>query len=86
MGGTGGNRVQYDIDNVLFYNSGKLQPNLNFFVEKVGFANLTYRFEINNALDNENCRLRKRYNGYLRDRDLIEIENPCYTTLSLIHI
>ncbi len=80
MGGTGGNRVQYDIDNVVFYNGGKMQPNLTFFVEKVGFANLTYRFEINNALDSENCMLRKRYNGYLRDRDLIEIENSCYTT------
>jgi hypothetical protein len=80
MGGTGGNRVQYDIDNVVFYNGGKMQPNLTFFAEKVGFANLTYRFEINNALDSENCMLRKRYNGYLRDRDLIEIENPCYTT------
>ena len=80
MGGTGGNRVQYDIDNVVFYNGGKMQPNLTFFAEKVGFANLTYRFEINNALDSENCMLRKRYNGYLRDRDLIEIENPCSNT------
>jgi outer membrane receptor for ferrienterochelin and colicin len=80
MGGTGGNRVQYDIDNVVFYSGGKMQPNLTFFAEKVGLANLTYRFEINNALDSENCMLRKRYNGYLRDRDLIEIENPCYTT------
>ena len=80
MGGTGGNRVQYDIDNVVFYSGGKMQPNLTFFAEKVGFANLTYRFEINNALDTENCMLRKRYNGYLRDRDLIEIENPCSNT------
>lgn len=80
MGGTGGNRVQYDIDNVVFYSGGKMQPNLTFFAEKLGFANLTYRFEINNALNSKNCMLRKRYNGYLRDRDLIEIENPCYTT------
>jgi outer membrane receptor for ferrienterochelin and colicins len=80
MGGTGGNRVQYDIDNVRFYGSGKIRPNLTLFAEKVGFADLTYRIEINNGLDYENCFLRKRYNGYLRDRDLREIENNCSTT------
>jgi len=80
MGGTGGNRVRYDIDNVVFFGGGKLRPNLSLFAEKVGFANLTYRLEVNNASDFENCTRRKRYNGYLRDRDLIEIENPCSTT------
>ncbi|MBT3530283.1 MAG: TonB-dependent receptor plug domain-containing protein [Gammaproteobacteria bacterium] len=77
MGGTGGNRVQYDIDNVTFYNGGKLSSNLTLFAEKTGFANLTYRMEINNGLDHEFCTQRKRFNGYLRDRDLIEIENTC---------
>jgi outer membrane receptor for ferrienterochelin and colicins len=80
MGGTGGNRVQYDIDNVLFYGSGKIRPNLTLFAEKTGLGNLTYRMEINNGLDHENCFLRKRYNGYLRDRNLIEIEDTCSTT------
>ncbi len=80
MGGTGGNRVQYDIDNVRFFGSGKLRPNLSLFAEKTGLANLTYRFEINNGLDHENCFLRKRYDGYLRDRNLIEIEDSCSTT------
>jgi outer membrane receptor for ferrienterochelin and colicin len=80
MGGTGGNRVRYDIDNVLFFRSGKVRPNFTVFAEKVGFADLTYRFEINNGLDEERCLERKRYNGYLRDRDLREIENSCAST------
>jgi hypothetical protein len=62
---------------VTFYNGGKLSSNLTLFAEKTGFANLTYRMEINNGLDHEFCTQRKRFNGYLRDRDLIEIENTC---------
>lgn len=80
MGGTGGNRVQYDIDNVLFYAQGKVRPNLALFAEKTGFGNFTYRMEINNGLNEQRCLLRKRYNGYLRDRDLTEIEDSCVTT------
>ncbi len=80
IGGTGGNRVIYDIDRVLFFGAGKIRPNLGLFAEKVGFGNLTYRVEINNGLDFENCFQRKRYNGYLRDRNLAEIENLCSTT------
>ncbi len=80
VGGTGGNRVRYDIDNVVFFGSGKLRPELTMFVEKVGYGNLTYRVEINNASDEDRCTQRKRYNGYLRDRDLSEIENVCANT------
>lgn len=80
VGGTGGNRVQYDIDNVLFYGFGKVRPNLSLFAEKVGFANFTYRLEINNGLNEDRCLQRKRYNGYFRDRDLREIENSCVTS------
>ena len=80
IGGTGGNRVIYDIDRVLFFGAGKVRPNLTLFAEKVGWGNLTYRAEINNGLDFDNCFQRKRYNGYLRDRNLAEIENICSTT------
>ena len=80
IGGTGGNRVIYDIDRVLFFGAGKIRPNLSLFAEKVGFGNLTYRVEINNGIDFENCFQRKRYNGYLRDGNLAEIENFCSTT------
>ena len=80
VGGTGGNRVRYDINNVVFFGSGKVRPDFTLFAEKVGFGNLTYRAEISNALDAERCTRRKRYNGYLRDGNLSEIESSCVTT------
>jgi outer membrane receptor for ferrienterochelin and colicins len=80
VGGTGGNRVRYDIDNVLFYGVGKVRTELVAFVEKVGYRDFTYRLEVNNALDSERCLKRKRYNGHIRDRNLREIEYSCATT------
>ena len=80
VGGTGGNRVRYDIDNVLFYGIGKVRTELNAFVEKVGYRNFTYRLEVNNGLDSARCFERKRYNGHIRDRDLREIEDSCNYT------
>ena len=80
VGGTGGNRVRYDIDNVLFYGMGKVRTDLVAFVEKVGYRNITYRFEVNNALDSERCLERKRYNGHIRNRNLREIEYSCTNT------
>ncbi|MEX0963942.1 MAG: TonB-dependent receptor plug domain-containing protein, partial [Pseudohongiellaceae bacterium] len=41
VGGTGGNRVRYDIDNVLFFGGGKIRPELKLFVEKLGYGNFT---------------------------------------------
>src|SRR5690554_7688637 len=80
IGGTDGNRVRYDIHNVLFYGIGKVRTELTAFVEKVGYRNFTYRLELNNGLDSERCFERKRYNGHIRDRDLREIEYSCSTT------
>ncbi|MES3006903.1 MAG: TonB-dependent receptor [Pseudomonadota bacterium] len=80
VGGTGGNRVRYDIDNVLFYGIGKVRTDLVAFVEKVGYRNITYRLEVNNALNSERCFERKRYNGHIRNRDLREIEYSCTNT------
>lgn len=80
VGGTGGNRVRYDIDNVLFYGIGKVRTDLVAFVEKVGYRNFTFRVEVNNALDSERCFERKRYNGHIRNRNLREIEFSCTTT------
>ena len=80
VGGTGGNRVRYDIDNVLFYGVGKVRTDLTAFVEKVGYRNFTYRLEVNNAIDSERCFERKRYNGHIRNRDLREIEYSCTNT------
>ncbi len=80
VGGTGGNRVRYDIDNVVFFGAGKLRPELKLFAEKIGYRNFTYRIEINNAEDEIRCLERKRYNGYLRDGNLKETEKPCSNT------
>lgn len=80
VGGTGGNRVRYDIDNVVFFGSGKVRPDFILFAEKVGYGGFTYRAEVSNALDEERCNQRKRYNGYLRDGNLREIESSCVTT------
>lgn len=80
MGGTGGNRVRYDIDNVVFFNAGKVRPDLILFAEKVGYYSFTYRAEVNNALDFERCNKRYRYHGYLRNDKLREIERSCVTT------
>ena len=66
-----GNRPLYDIDNVLFVGS---RSDLTAFVEKTGFAGLTYRLEVINILDHDNKRERRRYDGYLRDDVLSEIE------------
>ncbi|MEZ5490159.1 MAG: hypothetical protein R3F50_07550 [Gammaproteobacteria bacterium] len=74
--GIDGNRPFFDIDNVIYIGSNS---NLNLFVEKVGFAGMTYRFEADNVLDHENCRERRRYFGYLRDDNLREIERYCTT-------
>ncbi len=54
--------------------------NLSAFVEMVGFAGLTYRLEGSNLSDFESCALRRRYDGYMRDGIIKEIENNCSTT------
>lgn len=72
--GIDGNRPFYDIDNVIFIGSNS---NLTLFAEKLGFAGLTYRVEADNVLDHDSCRERRRYNGYLRDGDINEIERFC---------
>ena len=74
--GIDGNRPFYDINNVIFIGSNS---NLSLFAEKVSVGAFTYRFEADNLLDHENCRERRRFNGYLRDGDLREIERFCTT-------
>jgi len=47
----------------------------------VGFGGLTYRFEASNNLAVfEACALRRRYDGYLRDDVIKEIERNCSVT------
>lgn len=76
-----GNRTIFDIDNVLFLGSFS---DLTAFVEKSGFAGLTFRLEARNILDQETKQERRRYNGYLRDGSLREIERFRVTTGTVV--
>lgn len=74
--GIDGNRPFYDVDNVIFIGSNS---NLSLFAEKNNVGRFNYRFEVDNLMDFENCRERRRFNGYLRDGDVREIERFCTT-------
>lgn len=74
--GIDGNRPFYDINNVIFIGSSS---NLSLFAEKSNVGAFTFRFEADNLMDFENCRERRRFNGYLRDGDIREIERFCTT-------
>jgi hypothetical protein len=76
--GFSGNRKLYDIDKIEDYYSGDF---LTTFVETVGFAGLTYRFEAMNLLEGERCRERYRYTGgTIATGSLAEIEDSCSNT------
>ncbi len=72
-----GGRILYDIDNR--YNLA-VPDDLTFYVEKQGFAGLTYRFEAANLTDFEMCPKRVRYEGRLIDGIPKEFEYTCSTT------
>lgn len=73
-----GNRKVYDIDKIEDYNTG---DSLTVFVETIGWAGLTYRFESMNTLEGERCRDRYRYvGGTIATGTLAEIEDSCSNT------
>ena len=72
-----GGRILYDIDNR--YNLA-LAHDLTFYVEKVGFAGLAYRFEAINMTDHETCPKRVRYVGHILNDIPKEFEYSCSTT------
>jgi outer membrane receptor for ferrienterochelin and colicins len=76
--GIDGNRPFYDIDNVIWIGSGMFS-NLSLFAEKINVGRLTYRFEVDNLLNQDACQERRRFNGYLREGDVREIERFCTT-------
>ena len=71
-----GGRILYDVDNR--YNLA-LPHDLTFYVEKVGFAGLTYRFEAANLTDHETCPKRVRYDGNILNEIAKEYEYACST-------
>jgi outer membrane receptor for ferrienterochelin and colicin len=76
--GIDGNRPFYDIDNVIWIGSGMFS-NLSLFAEKINVGRFTYRFEVDNLLNQDACQERRRFNGYLREGDVREIERFCTT-------
>ncbi len=74
-----GGRYAYDIDKIEDYNQGG--DFLTTYVEKVGWAAMTYRFEAMNVLKGERCRIRSRYvGGTIATGVLNEIEDSCSDT------
>ena len=55
------------------------EHSLSFFLEKRAFNGVTFRFDIQNANNKENCRLRTRYDGRITSGIIEEIENYCRT-------
>ncbi len=72
-----GGRILFDIDNR--YNLA-VPHNFTAYVEKVGFAGLTYRLEANNIGDYESCPKRVRYEGKISAGIEKEYEFACSTT------
>jgi len=69
-------RRGFDIDSEFDF----VRPDvLSAFVEKVGYADLTYRLEANNIDNHHACGIRYRYNGNSLNNDVREIEQNCYT-------
>lgn len=72
--GINGGEKEVDVDTLEYNNSG---PQLQLFVSKVAFENVTFRLESMNTLRSEFCRDRFRYDGLVSAGRLTEIENSC---------
>lgn len=70
-------RMAYDVDNRYSIATG---ADFTVYVEKVGFAGLTYRLEAQNLEDYEQCPMRRRYDGSIRNGVLKELEFICTNT------
>ena len=80
--GIDGANVFYDIDKTESY---KGDPFYFAWVETLGWAGMTYRFEVRDG--NLRCRLRTRYeNRSVNAEDFSEIENSCFTTGAVLAI
>lgn len=70
---TGGEK-QVDVDTIEQYLPGS---QLQLFISKVAFENITFRLESMNTLGSEFCRDRFRYDGLVSAGNLTEIEDSC---------
>lgn len=69
-----GGEKNVDVDTIEQYLPG---ANLQLFISKVAFENVTFRLESMNTLHSEYCRDRYRYDGLVSAGRLTEIEDSC---------
>lgn len=69
-----GGEKQIDVDTVELTVPG---PQLQLFISKVAFENITFRLESLNTLNSGYCRDRYRYDGLVSSGRLTEIEDSC---------
>ena len=72
-----GNRYNYENDSRTVLAFGR---RVQAFVEKVWFGGLTYRLEASNIFEEPRCPDHIRFDGYLRDTVVKELEFTCATT------
>lgn len=78
-----GNIKRYDIDNI---ESTYGDPNVTAFLEFVTPNNVRIRFDARNATNNDQCRVRTRYDGTISSGVIREIEDYCYQAARVVSI
>ena len=78
-----GNIKRYDIDNI---ESSYGDPNVTAFLEFVTASNIRVRFDARNATNNEQCRIRTRYDGRISTGSVREIENYCTDAARVVSV
>tara|TARA_R100000306_G_scaffold54529_1_gene51847 strand:+ start:115286 stop:117418 length:2133 start_codon:yes stop_codon:yes gene_type:complete len=78
-----GNIKRYDIDNI---ESVYGDPNVTAFLEFVTASNIRIRFDARNATNNDQCRIRTRYDGRISTGSIREIEDYCFEAARVVSI
>ena len=78
-----GNIKRYDVNNV---ESMYGDPNVTAFLEFVTQNDIRIRFDARSATNNEQCRIRERYNGRIDTAAITEIENYCTNAARVVSI
>ena len=78
-----GNIERYDVNNV---ESMYGDPNVTAFLEFVTRNDIRIRFDARNATNNDQCRIRERYNGRIDTAAITEIEDYCTDAARVVSI
>ena len=78
-----GNIKRYDVDNI---ESTYGDPNVTAFLEFVTPNNVRIRFDARNATNNDQCRVRTRYDGKITSGVIREVEDYCYQAARVVSI